>query len=307
VGGSELAGARQSAGRARALVREGPDCDGFDDRLSLILTRPVRGSHNRKGASLSANRKGEPLRDGAVERQSDSLFADAFENAPNAMALIATDGRIIQANRSLCRMLGFTKNELQALNSSNITHPDDLQTEVEQKRRLAAADIGRYELVQRYVRSGGEAIWIRLSVSAMRRNPGGPVHFIAQVESVAPHDPADAKDSHDTSLSRFGDVTLSAFHEIGNSLTPLMLNAEMIMEQSNSNDIRESAHQIFKAARRIAFTLRRLRGIEDGRPVAYLGQSRMLDLRLMPPPTPEEEAVLRGPGVARPGSRARKG
>ena len=242
---------------------------------------------------MSANRKGEPVRDAAVERQGDMLFADAFENAPNAMALVAADGSIIQANRSLCRMLGFTKNELQALSSSSITHPDDLQTEVEQNRRLAAADIGRYELVQRYVRKDGQMIWVRLSVSATRRNHERPVYFIAQVESVPPQDSADASDSHDAWLSRLGDATLSAFHEIGNSLTPLMLNAEMILEESKRVDIRESAHQIFKAARRIAFTLRRLRSLQDGQPVAYLGQSRMLDLRMVAPPSSEESAVPR--------------
>jgi PAS domain S-box-containing protein len=252
---------------------------------------------------LSANRQEEPRRDPAVGRQGESLFADAFENAPNAMALIAADGSIIQANRPLCRMLGFTRNELQALNSSDITHPDDLQTEVEQNRRLGAADIGRYELVQRYIRKNGEAIWVRLSVSATRRNPGGPVYFIAQVESVPPQNSADAGDSHDAWLARFGDATLSAFHEIGNSLTPLMLNAEMIVEETKRADIRESAHQIFKAARRIAFTLRRLRGIEDAKPVAYLGQSRMLDLRMVPPPAAPELAVLRETGAAGPRSR----
>jgi PAS domain S-box-containing protein len=63
---------------------------------------------------LSANRQEEAPGNAAVERQGESLFADAFENAPNAMALIAADGTIIQANRSLCRMLGFTKNELHA-------------------------------------------------------------------------------------------------------------------------------------------------------------------------------------------------
>jgi PAS domain S-box-containing protein len=251
---------------------------------------------------LSANRQEELRREVSVGRQGESLFADAFENAPNAMALIAADGSIIQANRPLCRMLGFTRNELQALNSSDITHPDDLQTEVEQNRRLGAADIGRYELVQRYIRKNGEAIWVRLSVSATRRNPGGPVYFIAQVESVPPQNSADAGDSHDAWLARFGDATLSAFHEIGNSLTPLMLNAEMIVEETKRADIRESAHQIFKAARRIAFTLRRLRGIEDAKPVAYLGQSRMLDLRMVPPPA-HEPTVPRETGMAGPPSR----
>jgi PAS domain S-box-containing protein len=253
---------------------------------------------------LSANRQEERVRNATVERQGEPLFADAFENAPNAMALIAADGCIIQANRSLCRMLGFTRSELHALSSGDITHPDDFETEVEQNRRLAAADIGRYELVQRYVRKDGQVIWVRLSVSAARQMPGGPVYFIAQVESVPPQNSADAGDSHDAWLAQFADATLSAFHEIGNSLTPLMLNAEMILEESKRVDIRESAHQIFKAARRIAFTLRRLRSIQDCQPVAYLGQSRMLDLRMVAPPG--SEAVLREDTAAGPRPRVLK-
>jgi PAS domain S-box-containing protein len=239
---------------------------------------------------VSANRHEQPARDAAVLPHSEQLFADAFENAPYGMALIAVDGSIMHANGSLCRMLGFTKNELHALNSRDITHADDLQTAAEQNRRLAAADIGRYELVQRYVRKGGDAIWVRLSVSATRRNPGEPVCFIAQVESVAPQNSADADASQDAWLAQFGDATLSEFHEIGNSLTPLMLNAEMIIEESKRSDIRESAHQIFKAARRIAFALRRLRGIQNVEPMAYPGETRMLDLRLVAPGTTHEAA-----------------
>jgi hypothetical protein len=67
-----------------------------------------------------------------------------------------------------------------------------------------------------------------------------------------------------------------------------MLSAEMIVEQSNKKDVVESAHQIFNAARRIAFTLRRLRHIHNGQPVAYVGESRMLDLRMVAPPNPVE-------------------
>ncbi|PYO08208.1 MAG: hypothetical protein DMD30_08790 [Gemmatimonadetes bacterium] len=242
---------------------------------------------------MSAFRPEQPLRRALLQSDSEPLFADAFEDAPHAMALIAADGTIVQANRALCRMLGFTSSELERLNSSDITHADDLETEAEQRRRLIAADVGRYELVQRFVRKDGQNIWVRISVSATRRPCREQSYLIAQVESVGPHDSADTGHTHDAWLARFGDATLSAIHEIGNSLTPLMVNTEMIVEQTRSADVRDSARQIFKAARRIAFALRRLRGIQDPRAVAYVGQDRMLDLRIVPaplPPTAADEA-----------------
>jgi PAS domain S-box-containing protein len=216
------------------------------------------------------------------------LYADAFENAPHAMALVAPDGSIAHANRILCRMLGFSRSELCALSLDDLTHPDDLETDAEQRHRLAAADIGRYELVQRYLRKDGGPIWVRVSASSMRRTALAPASFILQVESVSPQEHAESRTSADL-LARFSDATLSAMHEIGNCLTPLMLNTEMIVEQAPRGEVRELAQQIFKAARRVAFALRRLRPIEDPQPVAYLGQNRLLDLRMVSPPGDELE------------------
>jgi PAS domain S-box-containing protein len=206
------------------------------------------------------------------------------------MALLDRDGRFVQANHILCSLLGFARDELLELTSIAVTHPEDVATEAEQRRRLAAGEINRYQLVQRLMRRDGETTWVRLSVSAARRDSGAPEYYIVQVESAAP-DAASPGEAQDSWLARVGDATLSAVHEIGNTLTPLMLNTEMIVEQSKRGDISDSAQEIFKAARRIAFTLRRLRGIADVQPVAYLGQDRMLDLRLMAPPKKKDESI----------------
>lgn len=209
------------------------------------------------------------------------LFADAFEHAPNGMAVLDTEGRFIQANHQLCSMLGFTRDELLNLTSNAVTHPEDAATEAEQRRRLASGEINRYQLVQRFMRRDGESTWVRVSVSASRRDTAAPERYVVQVESTEPE--PGAREARDSWLAHVGDAALSAVHEIGNTLTPLMLNTEMIVEQSKRDDISDSAQEIFKAARRIAFTLRRLRGIKDVQPVAYLGQDRMLDLRLVAP------------------------
>lgn len=214
----------------------------------------------------------------------DTLYATVFENAPHAMALVAPDGSILNANGSLCRILGFTRRELRSLRLGDITHPDDVDTELEQRQRLAVCDIGRYELVQRYLRKDGTIVWVRLSVSSTRSISGELDHFIAQMECVQPPH----ADGVQAAPGDFKEATLSAMHEIANSLTPLMMNTEMLVEQSSGGQMRESAHEIFKAARRIAFALRRVWGVQECQPVAYVGESRLLDLRLVAPhPNPD--------------------
>ena len=223
----------------------------------------------------------------AVRTASEVSFFDAFENAPHAMALVAADGTLLYVNRALCLMLGFTREELIDANISSITHPDDLQTEWEQRQRLARANIGRYELTQRYMRKLGETVWVRQSVSATRRF-SQLIHFVVEVEAVAPPRSPQLQDEDVPSLRQLGDAALSAAHEIGNTLTPLMVNTELIVEHSRNDHIREFAAEIFKAARRIAFTLRRMRKVDDAHPVAYVGEQRMLDLRMLAPLTDED-------------------
>lgn len=218
----------------------------------------------------------------ASHTDSDVVFFDAFENAPHAMALVAADGTLLYVNRALCVMLGFGREELIDANISSITHPDDLPTEWEQRQRLASANIGRYELTQRYVRKLGETVWVRQSVSATRHF-SQLVHFVVEVEAVAPPRCPEARDADADSLRDFGDATVLAIHEIGNTLTPLMVNTELIVEQTRNEYVRDFAAEVFKAARRIAFTLRRLRRVDDPHPVAYIGEQRMLDLRMLPP------------------------
>jgi PAS domain S-box-containing protein len=219
----------------------------------------------------------------AVQRDFEVSFADAFDSAPHAMALVSEHGALLHVNRALCGMLGYTRDELERLNVSVITQSDDLQTEWEQRQRLGRADIGRYELVQRCLHKSGQPIWVRLSVSAIRRASSQLACFVMQAEAVTPPHCAEGHEVDAQYLSRFGDATLAAMHEIGNTLTPLMVNVELIVEHSRGEPVSGLAHEIFKAARRIAFTLRRLRKIDDIQPVAYLGQDRMLDLRMVCP------------------------
>ena len=199
------------------------------------------------------------------------------------MAVLDRDGRITHANTAFCEMLGFRGAELFGLSLGEITHPDDVETEAGQRKRLATSEIDRYQLVQRLVREDGAATWVLLSVSVCRRISGLPESYVLQVESGAGH------------LSRNGAAPDAlayllgeAVHEIGNTLTPLMISTQLIVEQSTAGEICDSAHVIFNAARRIAFTLRRLRGLNDFQSVAYLGQARMLDLRTVAPPNKAE-------------------
>lgn len=77
-----------------------------------------------------------------------------------------------------------------------------------------------------------------------------------------------------------------------------MVNSEMIIEECRENEVGQSAEAIFKAARRIALSQRRLRRVYDTQPVAYIGQNRLLDLRLVEPPALRRDSPSSEQGAA---------
>ena len=209
------------------------------------------------------------------------VFANAFEHAPNGMAILDCDGRITHANLAVRKLLGFRRIGLIGVCLSEITYSEDVETEAAQRQRLASGEIGSYQLVQRLVRRGGAPTWVLLSVSARRDISGLPQCFVLQVESAHAHLTNGTTAPPDAMEHLLGE----AVHDIGNTLTPLMVNTQLIIEQSTAGDVSDSAHEILDAARRIAFTLRRLCGLKDlQQPIAHEAEPRMLDLRMFPPP-----------------------
>jgi PAS domain S-box-containing protein len=197
------------------------------------------------------------------------------------MAILDCDGRLTHANLALRKLLGYRRTGLIGQRLSEITHEEDVETEAAQRKRVASGEISAYQLVQRLIRRDGTPTWILLSVSSRRDLSGTPQCYVLQVESARGHHSNGANGNPDALEYLLGE----AVHEIGNTLTPLMVNTQLIIEQSTECEISDSAHEIFNAARRIAFTLRRLRGLQDLHPQsAYVGESRMLDLRMVPPP-----------------------
>jgi PAS domain S-box-containing protein len=201
------------------------------------------------------------------------------------MAILDNNGRITHASLALRKLLGYTHFPLIGLALSEITHADDVETECEQRKRLASGEIDRYELVQRLICEDGAPLWAHISVSASRGISGLPTQYVLQAESSC----GPLSILRDASPDSLEDLLGDVVHEIGNTLTPLMVNAQLIVEQSTTSDISDAAHVIFNATRRIAFTLRRLRGLKDLRQsAAYIGEGRMLDLRTVPPAAPAD-------------------
>ncbi|MBI1797081.1 MAG: PAS domain S-box protein [Candidatus Eisenbacteria bacterium] len=126
-------------------------------------------------------------------RESEQRFRLAFDNAPIGMALVQADGRWLQVNRSLCELLGYSEAELLQMNFQMVTHPDDLDVDLDLARRVLAGEIERYSLEKRYFHKDGRIIWILLHVSLVRDEAGAPRYFIGQIKDITERRTAQAE------------------------------------------------------------------------------------------------------------------
>lgn len=117
-------------------------------------------------------------------RSSEERFANAFENASIGMALVAPDGRWLKVNRAVCDLVGYSEADLLAGSFQGITHPDDLDADLENARRLLAGEIPSYQMQKRYLHRQGHAVWVLLNGSLVRSEQGEPLYFIAQLQDI---------------------------------------------------------------------------------------------------------------------------
>ncbi|MDQ3999536.1 MAG: PAS domain S-box protein, partial [Actinomycetota bacterium] len=188
-------------------IRDIPDLD--DRRFVLAIIRDIT---KRKQAEEKIRQLNEDLERRVAERtarleasiaelksseqtlrESEERFKSTFEQAAVGIAHAALNGRWLRVNQKLCEIVGYTREELLELTFQAITHPDDLDADLEQSRRLLAGEIGTYSMEKRYFKKDGSIVSIDLTVSLVRDNSGEPKYFIAVIEDISERKEAEEK------------------------------------------------------------------------------------------------------------------
>ncbi len=120
----------------------------------------------------------------AALSESEERFRTACENAAIGMALVSPDGRWLKVNRSMCELVGRSESELLATTFQAITHPDDLDADMEHVRELLAGETRSYQMVKRYFHRRGHIVWVQLTASLVRNDTGKPLYFISQLQDI---------------------------------------------------------------------------------------------------------------------------
>ena len=119
---------------------------------------------------------------GALPR---SAFENAFTHAPIGMAFVDLAGRLLRVNDALCRITGYTAEQMCTLSLRDLSDPHDADVDANQNLELLDGRVQAYQIERRYQHAWGHSVWVLLSVSLVRDEEGRPVHLIAQVQDIA--------------------------------------------------------------------------------------------------------------------------
>lgn len=126
----------------------------------------------------------ETVEQSAALARSEELFRLTAKNSPIALCLIDAAGAFMGVNHAMCDLLGRDEQTLLTMTWQELTHPDDLDVDLDLVQDLLDGRRETYRLTKRYLKPDGEVVWGELSVSCVREADGKLQHFISQILDV---------------------------------------------------------------------------------------------------------------------------
>lgn len=115
-----------------------------------------------------------------------------FDSPVVGVAVTSPEKGWLEVNAAAERMLGYTLAELRGKTWAEITHPDDVTTDLGEFEKVVAGTSTGYTMDKRYIRKDGSTIWAAISVSCVRDPDGGIEYFVALLTDITERKRADA-------------------------------------------------------------------------------------------------------------------
>ncbi len=116
---------------------------------------------------------------------SEERFKLMFNQAPLGIALVdSLNGQILTANPMFTKIAGRTLEELANSNWMSITHPDDVQPDLDNMALLNAGEIAGFQMEKRYLHHDGSAVWINMTIAPVAVKDKTRPRHLCMIEDI---------------------------------------------------------------------------------------------------------------------------
>ena len=213
---------------------------GLADDLSYVLDL-LDGERQRRQAEEAM-------------RSSEERYRAVFQQAFEAIFIVAPSYVIVDANESACRMLGYTRQEALGLHAADVVHEEDVARVPLRFATMAPGGVIVSE--RRFVRKDGSIVYGDVSTKALQDG-----NFQVVVRDATARKQVQTQLFLADRLSSLGRLASGVAHELNNPLAYVMLNLELLRGRLGA----------LTAGAEPELVARMVRGLED----AHEGAERM--------------------------------
>ncbi len=202
-----------------------------------------------------------------AEVHNDKRYRAIFDAAAIGILQCSLDGRVLDSNPALQRMLGYSREKLRGMHFRDFTHADDLAADSSLFDEMVAGKRSYYQIELRYQGSNHNTGWVRLTVSLVRDGNGLPESVIGMVEDITEQKRTEDQLREAQKMEVIGRLVGGVAHDFNNLLTGIMLYCDLIHDGLEPRSrLRHHAHEINLAAQQGAALVQQLLSVARQQP-----------------------------------------
>ena len=117
-------------------------------------------------------------------KDSEEKSPGHFDRSPVGGAVVGTDYRLLEVNEALCRILGYTEQELLTMSFLDVALPGAFEPGFDAMRRLVNGEIRQFISEDLFIQKDGEPARGRISARLIGEGAGKPARILLQFEDV---------------------------------------------------------------------------------------------------------------------------
>ncbi|MBK7456235.1 MAG: PAS domain S-box protein [Anaerolineales bacterium] len=128
------------------------------------------------------------------ERKQAEIRLRRFWDLPLVgMAITSPARRFIEVNQKLADMFGYTTQELVGMTWVELTHPEDVDRNIQLLEEVIAGKSDQYELDKRFIRRDGTLLYTHIAAHCVRDTNGAVNYMVLLIQDVTETKQADQK------------------------------------------------------------------------------------------------------------------
>ncbi|MEO5361001.1 MAG: PAS domain S-box protein [Nitrospirota bacterium] len=117
--------------------------------------------------------------------ESEQRFRVIFNETPVGIAITEVNtGRFVQVNKAYCSIVGYSHDEIVDYTFHALTHPDDIQQQLDGLRQLHNGDISVFNMEKRYIHKDAKVLWVSLTTVSFLQDTGKPLFYLNIVKDI---------------------------------------------------------------------------------------------------------------------------